>query len=95
MTQKGGEERATSLLNMFVSVLLSVLLPIGTLIPGGIIATFRSPGPRPRSAIQHFAAGTVLAAVAIELLSEVMRQHAIISCLHYFERTRVECSFCS
>ena len=67
------------MLNMFVSVLLYVLFPVGTLILGGIIATFRSPGPRLGSAIQHFAAGTVFAAVAIELLPDVVRQHAIVS----------------
>ena len=46
---------------------------------GALIAIFRAPGPRVGSAIQHFAAGTVFAAVALELLPIVVRTHAAIS----------------
>lgn len=67
------------MLNTLVSVLLFVLFPIGAMIVGAFIATFRAPGPRLGSAIQHFAAGTVFAAVAVELLPDVVRTHAAIS----------------
>jgi zinc transporter, ZIP family len=38
---------------------------------GGIVALFWAPGVNARSAIQHFAAGVVIAAVASELIPEV------------------------
>lgn len=67
------------MVNMLVSVLLFVLFPVGAMIGGALIATFRTPGPRLGSATQHFAAGTVFAAVAIELLPDVVRHHAVAS----------------
>ncbi|WP_264778642.1 ZIP family metal transporter [Deinococcus aetherius] len=42
---------------------------------GGVVATFRTPGERLRSFVQHFAAGVVFAAVAGELLPEITRGH--------------------
>lgn len=66
-----------------VAVLLYVLFPVCTMILGAGIAAFRSPGPRFGSAIQHFAAGTVFAAVALELLPDVVRTHA------YFNDSRI------
>ncbi len=58
------------------SVLLYVLFPAGAMILGGVIATVRLPGKRLGSALQHFAAGTVFAAVAVELLPDLIRKHA-------------------
>ncbi|MDT8305528.1 MAG: transporter [Anaerolineae bacterium] len=52
-----------------------VLFPVLATILGGIIATFRIPGPRLSSAIQHFAAGAVFAAVASELLPQISAEH--------------------
>ena len=40
-------------------------------IAGGIMASFWAPGVKARSAVQHFAAGVVIAAVAAELIPEV------------------------
>lgn len=59
-----------------MKVLLYVLFPVCAMMVGGIIASFRTPGPRLGSAIQHFAAGMVFAAVAIELLPDVVSLHA-------------------
>lgn len=56
-------------------ILLYVSIPVLATILGGIIATFRPPGPRLTSAIQHFAAGVVFAAVATELLPEISAEH--------------------
>jgi len=67
------------MVNTYVSTLLYVLFPVGAMILGGIIASFRSPGPRLGSAIQHFAAGTVFAAVAVELLPDVISKHAPVA----------------
>lgn len=50
------------------------MLPVAALIFGGIIAAFRPPGPRLRSSVQHFAAGIVFAAVALELLPDIMHE---------------------
>lgn len=58
-------------------VLRYVLIPVTAVILGGVVASLRPPGPRARSMIQHFAAGIVFAAVAGELLPEVMSEHAI------------------
>jgi ZIP family zinc transporter len=43
---------------------------------GGILAAFWTPSHSTRSLIQHFAAGVVLAALAVELLPEISREHA-------------------
>jgi ZIP family zinc transporter len=43
---------------------------------GGILAAFWTPSHATRSLIQHFAAGVVLAALAVELLPEIGRAHA-------------------
>jgi ZIP family zinc transporter len=56
-------------------VVLASLLPVATMVGGGIAAAFHPPGARLRSAILHVAAGVVFAVVAVELLPEVMRTH--------------------
>lgn len=48
-----------------------VLLATGAGIAGGVLAFFWAPGVHARSAIQHFAAGVVIAAVASDLIPEV------------------------
>lgn len=62
--------------NLLFSVLTYALLPMTAAIAGGVISTFRAPGPKLRSAIQHFAGGVVFSVVAVELLPDVMRSHA-------------------
>jgi ZIP family zinc transporter len=59
-------------------VLGYLLLPVVATLIGGTIATWRTPGPRLQSAIQHFAAGVVFAAVAGEILPEIRHQRAPI-----------------
>lgn len=56
-------------------VITYVLFPVAATIVGGVIAAIRPPGPKLKSAIQHFAAGVVFAAVAVELLPEISREH--------------------
>ena len=53
------------------SFLPYVLLATGAGIIGSVIALFWSPGAKVRSAIQHFAAGAVLAAIASNVIPEV------------------------
>ena len=50
-----------------------ILLAAGAGVLGGVFALFWSPGVRARGAIQHFAAGAVLAAVASNVVPEVER----------------------
>lgn len=46
---------------------------------GGIVAAFHAPGPRAGSHFQHFAAGVVFSAVAVELLPNVVHERAPIA----------------
>ncbi|HEX9840383.1 MAG TPA: hypothetical protein VGA72_13620 [Anaerolineales bacterium] len=59
--------------NQLTLILPYILLAAGAGILGGVIALFWSPGVRSRGAIQHFAAGAVLAAVASNVIPEVER----------------------
>lgn len=61
---------------MLTQVLTYVLFPVAAVLLGGAVAAFRPPGARLRSIFQHFAAGIVFAAVAGELLPEVLHEAA-------------------
>lgn len=56
--------------------LLSMAIPGAVALAGGVLAALWHPGRAARSQIQHFAAGVVLAALAVELLPEIEREHA-------------------
>ncbi|MEB4591679.1 zinc permease [Candidatus Thiothrix sp. Deng01] len=58
------------------SELLLMLIPALVALAGGVLAMYWHPGHQTRSLIQHFAAGVVLAALAVELLPEIGREHA-------------------
>jgi ZIP family zinc transporter len=49
------------------------------MLAGGAVATYRPPAPRVRSYLQHFAAGLVFAAAAVEVLPDVMHRRAPIA----------------
>lgn len=51
-------------------------IPAGIALFGGVLASIWKPSHATRSLIQHFAAGVVLAALAVELLPEIEREHA-------------------
>lgn len=53
------------------SILPYLMIAVGAGLLGGFIAFFWSPGLHARSALQHFAAGVVIAAVASDLIPEV------------------------
>lgn len=57
---------------MLLQTFLFALIPLSAALASGILASYWTPGPEPRSYIQHFAAGVVLAAVTGELLPEVV-----------------------
>jgi ZIP family zinc transporter len=62
--------------SMSTSQLLIMAVPALVALGGGILASFWNPNLQMRSLIQHFAAGVVLAALAVELLPEIGREHA-------------------
>lgn len=51
-------------------------LPAAVALAGGVLAAVWHPSHQARAFIQHFAAGVVLAALAVELLPEIGREHA-------------------
>lgn len=55
-----------------LTVLSYVMIPVIVTIIGGIIAAYKTPGDKTRITVQHFAAGVVFAAVAVELLPELV-----------------------
>lgn len=58
--------------SLLPQVVLFTLIPVVATIAGGAIAAYRPPGKNMTSYVQHFAAGVVLAAVAGELLPDVV-----------------------
>lgn len=54
-------------------------IPLASMLAGGAAATYRPPGPRVRSYLQHFAAGLVFAAAAVEVLPDVMHRRAPVA----------------
>lgn len=60
------------------NVLLMALFPVCAAIIGATIAAFRPPGPTLRSYIQHLAGGVVFSLVAVELLPDIIHQHAML-----------------
>ena len=55
---------------------LIMTIPALVALSGGVMAAVWTPNHQTRSLIQHFAAGVVLAALAVELLPEIQREHA-------------------
>lgn len=59
-----------------LEILRFAAIPVVATLVGGAIAARRAPSPRTRSMIQHFAAGVVLAAVAGEVVPELLHHHS-------------------
>lgn len=57
------------------NIILFALIPVATMISGGVIASIRKPNGSLRSFILHFAAGVVFSVVAAEILPDVVRDH--------------------
>ncbi len=67
--------------NPVLKVLLFALGPAAAMALGGAVAAFRAPGPRFSSYFQHFAAGVVFAALATEVLPDVMHEKAPVAAI--------------
>jgi len=50
-------------------------IPAVVALAGGVLAALWRPSRQARSLIQHFAAGVILAALAVELMPEIAREH--------------------
>lgn len=61
-------------MEIVLGILLYALIPAATILLGGALAALRPPGPKLRSAVQHLAAGLVFAAVAVEILPDMMHE---------------------
>lgn len=59
-----------------MSPFIAMFIPAVVASLGGLLAVVWSPSHQARSLIQHFAAGVVLAALAVEVLPELGREHA-------------------
>lgn len=60
---------------LFQKILLFSLIPVITMIAGGVIALVKKPSGHLRSLILHFAAGVVFSVVAVELLPDIVKEH--------------------
>lgn len=60
---------------LYQKIILFSLLPVLTMIIGGVIAIIRKPGGNIRSLILHFAAGVVFSVVAVEILPDIIKNH--------------------
>lgn len=56
------------------NVLTFASIPAVAVVVGGVVAAFRTPSPAVRSAVQHIAAGVLFAALATELLPDVVHR---------------------
>jgi ZIP family zinc transporter len=56
--------------------LLIMAIPAVVAVSGGALAALWKPSHEVRSLIQHFAAGVILAALAVELLPDIAKEHA-------------------
>lgn len=61
---------------MSANPFLIMAIPAGVAVSGGIMAALWQPSHQVRSLIQHFAAGVILAALAVELLPDIGKEHA-------------------
>jgi ZIP family zinc transporter len=57
-----------------LNVLTYAVFPAVAVMVGGVFSAIRPPGATARSAVQHFAAGVVFAALATELLPDLMHR---------------------
>lgn len=66
------------------SIVLALCLPVVAGVLGAAIASARAPGVLLRSSLQHFAAGVVFAAVAVELVPEMLKdEHTLALCVGF------------
>lgn len=78
---------------MLLRAVLFSLIPVAAAAVSGLVAAIRPPGRRVTSGIQHFAAGVVFAAAAIELLPGVLREEPWVAIVGFAAGIAVMFSF--
>jgi hypothetical protein len=68
---------------MLNTVLALTAVPVVAALVSGLVAAVRRPRPRLTSGLQHFAAGVVFSAAAIELLPAVLHRSPIVAVLGF------------
>lgn len=63
---------------VFQEIILFSLIPVFTMVAGGVIAILKKPTGNVRSLILHFAAGVVFSVVAVEILPDVIKIHKAV-----------------
>jgi ZIP family zinc transporter len=63
-------------MGLFQKIMLFSLIPVFTMVVGGILALVKKPGGNVRSLILHFAAGVIFSVVAVEIIPDVIRNHS-------------------
>ena len=61
---------------LFQKIILFSLIPVFTMVIGGLVAIIRQPNSNVRSLILHFAAGVVFSVVVVEILPNVVKGYA-------------------
>jgi len=63
------------MLSSLPHTMIFLVIPAVAVLAGGVLSLIRTPSARSISVIQHFTAGLVLAAVAVELVADLSEQH--------------------
>lgn len=61
---------------LFQRIILFSLIPVFTMITGGVISIIKKPTGNFRSLVLHFAAGVVFSVVGVEILPDVIKYHS-------------------
>jgi ZIP family zinc transporter len=61
-----------------LGILIYALIPVVSIVFGGVVGLIKKPSGAFNSAVLHFAAGVVFSVVAVELLPDIVKEHAPI-----------------
>lgn len=61
-----------------LGILIYALIPVVSIVIGGVVGLIKKPSGAFNSAVLHFAAGVVFSVVAVELLPDIVKEHAPI-----------------
>jgi ZIP family zinc transporter len=70
-----------------VTAVLYTLIPVAAALGGAIFAAVRTPSERLQTNVQHFAAGMIFAAAALELLPPIREQPPIVAIIGFLAGT--------
>lgn len=76
-SQQESEERVSEAASTVGQAAILVAFPIAAAVIGSVVSVVNPPGPRTVSAVQHFAAGVVLSALAGEILPDLRNEGSL------------------